>query len=225
MADAFNKFAKEAAGTLVGNWQEERELRELTGHGRNYPINHVPRVQGDPVYTRARDGTDKRINGVDYPLETLNTFNYEYGKAVNPADSLPKVGKREQLLKSQINEIISKEQEAKREEERRLKETRFFDTTTKSTFNWVTPDPNIGKRVMKDQHGRDIDMSDPEFAVEHGFRRIQPITDKETLKKEVIESQLAVTLYSESLNRATIPITAPNGANPFAKTCGLTKPY
>lgn len=225
MADAYNKFTKQAAGTLVGNWQEERELRELTGHGRNYPINHVPRVQGDPAYTRPRDGTDKRINGVDYPLDTLNTFNYEYGKAVNPADSLPRVGKREQLLKSQIYDEILKEQQEKKEEERRQKEARMFETTTKSTFNWNTPDQNVGKRVMKDQHGRDIQMSDPEFAVEHGFRRIQPITDIETLKKEVHDSQMAVTLYSETLNREIIPISAPGGANPFAKTCGVTKPY
>ena len=109
MADAYNKFAKQTAGTLVGNWQEERELRDLTGHGRNYPINHVPRHQGDPEYTRNRDGTERRIHGTEHPIDTMNTFNYEYGKSTNPADSLPKIGKREQLLAQKKSELSMQE--------------------------------------------------------------------------------------------------------------------
>ena len=31
---AYNKFSKNGHGTLVGNWQEERELRDFTGEGR-----------------------------------------------------------------------------------------------------------------------------------------------------------------------------------------------
>ena len=31
---AFNKFNKGSNGTLVGNWLEERELRDFTGEGR-----------------------------------------------------------------------------------------------------------------------------------------------------------------------------------------------
>lgn len=31
---AFNKFTKNGKGTLVGNWAEERSLREFTGVGR-----------------------------------------------------------------------------------------------------------------------------------------------------------------------------------------------
>ena len=109
MADAYNKFAKNTAGTLVGNWQEERELRDLTGHGRNFPINHVPRHQGDPVYMRNRDGTETRIHGTECMVDSKNTINYEYGKSSNPADNLPRVGMREQLLKRQIEEEILNE--------------------------------------------------------------------------------------------------------------------
>ena len=224
MADAYNKFAKQTAGTLVGNWQEERELRDLTGHGRNYPINHVPRHQGDPEYTRNRDGTERRIHGTEHPIDTMNTFNYEYGKSTNPADSLPKIGKREQLLAQKIQEEIIKEQQEKLEEEKRAKEARIFETTTKSNFNWKDPKEPVGKRVMKDQHGRDIQLSDPEFAVEHGFRRIQPITDVKLLQEEVKSREDSVTLYTESLQRATIPLSTSKGPNPFARSSGFTQP-
>jgi hypothetical protein len=224
MADAFNKFTKLGQGTLVGNWQEERELRELTGHGRNYPINHVPRVQGEPVYMRSRDGTDTRIHGTDHPLDTLNTFNYEYGKSTNPADNLSKIGRREQLLKSQLFEEISKEQQEKLQEEKRRSEQRLFETTSKSTHGWVEGDGNIGRRIMKDQNLRDVQMSDEEFATEHGFRRIQPISNIDELKREVEGQHLAVTLYTDCLNRQTVPISASKGVNPFARTCGFTQP-
>ena len=30
----YNKFTKKTQGTLVGNWNEERSLREFTGVGR-----------------------------------------------------------------------------------------------------------------------------------------------------------------------------------------------
>ena len=223
MADAFNKFTGQGQGTLVGNWQEERELRELTGHGRNYPINHVPRVQGDPVYMRNRDGTETRIHGTEHPIDTLNTFNFEYGKSTNPADNLAKLGRREQLLKAQIYEEIKREEEAKLEEEKRLKEARMFDTTTKTAHGWVKGEGNIGRRIMKDQNLKDVQMSDAEFAVEHGFRRIQPITDVEELKKEVERKEIPITFYADSLHRQTVPISAPNGVNPFAKTVGFSQ--
>jgi hypothetical protein len=32
----YNKRLDNGKGTLVGNWQEERELREFTGAGRYY---------------------------------------------------------------------------------------------------------------------------------------------------------------------------------------------
>lgn len=31
---AYNKHTKGGHGTLVGNWQEERDLRNFTGEGR-----------------------------------------------------------------------------------------------------------------------------------------------------------------------------------------------
>lgn len=224
MADAFNKFAKQSAGTLVGNWHEERELRETTGHGRNYPIHHVPRHQGEPEYTRNRDGTDKRIHGTEYPLDSLNSYNSEYGTSKNPADLFPKTGRREQLLAEQIRNEIQNEVKMKLEQEKLEKEARIFETTAKTTFSWKKTEEKIGKRVMRDQNGKEIQLSDPEFAYEHGFRKIQPITDVKDLQEEVKSREDAITLHSESLPRATVPVSISKGANPFARTSGFTQP-
>ena len=224
MADAYNKFTKQTQGTLVGNWQEERELRELTGFGRNYPISHVPRHEGEPEFTRNRDGTDKRIHGTDHPIDNLNSYNSEYGRSANPADNLARQGKREQLLASKLQEEVYKELQQNIEEEKKLKETRFFETTNRSTFDWKEGQNSIGKRVMKDQHGRDVQLSDSDFAVEHGFRKIAPRSQVSDLQAEVKNSNIEVTIYSESLNRQIIPISTNKGNNPFARTSGFTQP-
>jgi hypothetical protein len=39
----YNKFLKERQGTLVGNWNEERTIRECTGEGRNVMRQHIPK--------------------------------------------------------------------------------------------------------------------------------------------------------------------------------------
>lgn len=44
--DAYNKYLgadSGKAGTLLGNWLEERVLRETTGEGRTVPQRHVKR--------------------------------------------------------------------------------------------------------------------------------------------------------------------------------------
>lgn len=43
----FNKSTHNGKGTLVGNWQEERELRDGTGHGRTIPKEHLAKKHGD----------------------------------------------------------------------------------------------------------------------------------------------------------------------------------
>lgn len=41
--DAYNKQLTEGQGTLIGNWYEERVLRESCGEGRTVPQRHIPR--------------------------------------------------------------------------------------------------------------------------------------------------------------------------------------
>jgi len=40
---AFNKHLDQGKGTLIGNWNEERSLREFTGVGRRIVREHIPK--------------------------------------------------------------------------------------------------------------------------------------------------------------------------------------
>ena len=40
---AYNKYTNKGNGSLVGNWNEERSLREFTGVGRRVVNEHIPK--------------------------------------------------------------------------------------------------------------------------------------------------------------------------------------
>ena len=66
--DSYNKFTKNSQGTLVGNWFEERVLRDMTGYGRNAAKSHKPKIRGDleGIESSAQEGdalTGFRIHG------------------------------------------------------------------------------------------------------------------------------------------------------------------
>ena len=101
----FNKGTNAGRGTLIGNWQEERELREGTGHGRTIPKTHIAKKHGDlenPIsHDKVFDDTKVRING-KLEDQLLDTHNYSYGRAHNPALDLPTHGKRTVSMEQQI---------------------------------------------------------------------------------------------------------------------------
>jgi hypothetical protein len=43
----FNKYGGKTHGTLVGNWEEERELKDFTGTSRSIAKQHVPKKHLD----------------------------------------------------------------------------------------------------------------------------------------------------------------------------------
>jgi len=73
MADfRFNKLrenkGEKGGGTLIGNWQEERDLRDFTGVGRTIIREHIPKKHLDfenPINTQGKrfDNTVNRIYG------------------------------------------------------------------------------------------------------------------------------------------------------------------
>jgi hypothetical protein len=98
----YNKYHK-ARGTLIGNWYEERSLRDFTGVGRyfgNLVIDlyrtivkeHIPKKHlnfEEPIRTDKKfDNTHDRIHGHRRD-ELMYSENYHYGKNKNPADELP----------------------------------------------------------------------------------------------------------------------------------------
>ena len=43
----FNKYGGKTHGTLIGNWQEERDLKNITGTSRTIPKQHIPKKHLD----------------------------------------------------------------------------------------------------------------------------------------------------------------------------------
>lgn len=223
MADSYNKTASSGPGTLVENWFEEQHLRDMTGHSRNYPISHISKTKEGPAFQRPREGTEVRVLGIG-SSHTTKTANYEYGRSKNPADSLRKVGRREELLLEQIRGEVLQEHRKQEEAEETLRNQCYFDSTTKNTYDWKVGTAPVGQRVMRNQDGGVAVADDEAFAVEHGLRKIQRRRPREELEEELKRDQIPVTLYSDNIRKEVFPISATSGGNPFAKTSGFTQP-
>ncbi len=180
----FNKHLGEGKGTLVGNWYEERSLRDATGIGRTITKEHIPKKCGnyeEPILTdKVFDNTTERIYGKRRD-EIMQAESYGIGRSKNPADELPKVGKRTMMMEREIQQVIHEELLEKEREEERERNTRYFDTTGGTTFVDQDLTANVvGRKVMKTQDGGlvSLDKRDELLMVEHGFgKRGQKTTD------------------------------------------------
>jgi hypothetical protein len=144
-------------GTLVGNWYEERALRTFTGVGRTIVREHIPKKHlnfEEPIKTEKKfDNTHDRIHGIrlDQPMYSEN---YHYGKGVNPADALPKVGLKNKRLEREMYELIASELNEKEEALERERQARRFETTTGATYAQKDLTENtVGRWLMKTQDG------------------------------------------------------------------------
>ena len=105
---------------MIGNWWEERELRDNTGEGRTITMRHIPKKHGDlqEVITHdfAFDNTKERIVGKSND-QIFDTHNLGYGRDKNPALSLRTTGKRTECLEQEImKQVLSEKVERERKE-------------------------------------------------------------------------------------------------------------
>merc|ERR1719262_2198476 len=77
--DAYNKkiLKPEVGGTLVGNWLEERSIREATGEGRTVPNRHIPRSGLLQDFTKVPSSGPRKVD---------NTFERIYGHRAYDVD-------------------------------------------------------------------------------------------------------------------------------------------
>lgn len=76
--------------------------------------------------------------------------NFYYGKGVNPADKLPKIGLKNKRLEQEMLQLINGELQEKEQALERERQTRYFDTTTGIEFEKKPLTENtIGRWVMK----------------------------------------------------------------------------
>ena len=128
-------------------------MREFTGQGRTIPKEHIPKRHGDlenPItHDKVFDDTHRRIHGPQQEM-TMTSTNYHYGKDKNPALSLPMKGSRTIDLERQIMAQVMEERAQQAAEEERMRNMRYFDSTSQSTFTEQDLTQNtLGKRVMR----------------------------------------------------------------------------
>ena len=129
---AYNKFSKAGHGTLVGNWQEERDLRDFTGEGRTITREHIPKKHLDfenpIVATKNFDNTANRIYGESRP-EIMTTNNTEYGTGKSSTAGIARIGRKNDMLEREIANSVAREMQEKRDALARKQNERYFDTT------------------------------------------------------------------------------------------------
>eukprot|EP00421_Protoceratium_reticulatum_P045943 CAMPEP_0168437450 /NCGR_PEP_ID=MMETSP0228-20121227/41443_1 /TAXON_ID=133427 /ORGANISM="Protoceratium reticulatum, Strain CCCM 535 (=CCMP 1889)" /LENGTH=445 /DNA_ID=CAMNT_0008451669 /DNA_START=45 /DNA_END=1379 /DNA_ORIENTATION=+ len=140
--DAFNKsVAKHAAqGTLVGNWYEERVLREAVGEGRTVPQRHLPRsgllkdftktVTGGP---RAMDDTYERCVGAKGLQGHYGTSAQVIGH--HDQETVDHVGPQAAVRRMEWMDAAEYEVQLEEAQLARRDQERSFHTTTGVTYS------------------------------------------------------------------------------------------
>lgn len=164
--DAFNKYLSDPTkgGTLIGNWFEERSIREATGEGRSIPQRHVPRSGLLTDWTkvpecgpRKQDNTFERTYGPKCNVKCVPTSKVigageEDITGENPMPHMvqaegriARVGARElahRVARREVAEAEMQEEEAERE---RQANERMFETTSGSQY--TKPDESLAEKA------------------------------------------------------------------------------
>lgn len=195
---------------------------------------HIPKrhldfenaIQTDKVF----DDTNARIYGHKITTNMVPTSN-DWGTGRNPADQIPRAGRKAEALEKEIAAQIAQEMQDKADQEERIRNMRCFDTTNRTQHSEKDLTVNvIGKKVMRTQDGANVPMEgrDEQLIVESGmWRRTQKDSD-EALKARIAQGSydktVPTTIYTEALERKNVYGTASTGPNPFGVTRGLTQP-
>lgn len=195
---------------------------------------HIPKKHLDlenPIVTDKRfDSTADRIYGESRP-EIMRPTCLDYGTGKNPADAMPRVGRKTQAIEKMIAAEVQAEMEAKAAQVEAERNRRFFQTT-KEAYHCGQPltENVVGRKVMRTQDGQLVDMAarDQQLIVETGMFRRQAQCSDEELRARVPVGDYTqtrpVTIYTEALERKNTYMSAATGPNPFAVTRGFTQP-
>jgi len=165
--DAFNKHITEGSGgTLIGNWMEERSIRDATGEGRTVPQRHIPRSGLLADFTkvpssgpRAVDNTFERIYGQrSYDVDertsdligagdTEHVIKKPIADTLQAQGRIARIGQRTSDEAKAMKEFAVKQLEEEEALEAEERNARYFETTT-GTFH-AKPDET---QIVKSEH-------------------------------------------------------------------------
>jgi len=164
--DAFNKFLSDPGrgGTLVGNWFEERAIREATGEGRSVPQRHIPRAGLLVDWTkvpdcgpRKQDNTFERTYGHPFTMKHVPqskaigageediTGEVPLAPTLQADGRIARTGARElanRIARRQAADAEMAQEDAERE---RMANERSFETTNGTVFQ--KPDESVAEKA------------------------------------------------------------------------------
>lgn len=167
--DAYNKAnsvlqVTGGAGTLIGNWAEERSLRDACGEGRSIPQRHLPRSGMLTDWTatpaggpRRQDNTFERVYG-----PKANVYHVPQAKAIGGFENdvfgdmplaptvqadgrVPRIGDRDLTLHALYQEAAEADMKSEEQMLDDMAQARFFQTTTGTHFS--KPDETLAEKA------------------------------------------------------------------------------
>lgn len=135
--DAYNTLIKpeDGQGTLVGNWFEERVLRESSGEGRTVPQRHLPRsgLLKDwtkvPAVPRKGDDTFDRVYGPKADVE-VEPASKTIGKMDKSVPTHMRTGPLGNALMAAQHDAAESDVQQEEGVIEAINHERYFDTTT-----------------------------------------------------------------------------------------------
>jgi len=241
--ESYNKSTNRGHGTLEGNWNEERTLREETGIARTQSRGHIQKKHEDlflkpgneltSVYQQdgGNDETFGRVFGKKYEPSYESDYRYKYTNKQGYQE--PVHGKRFDMLQQQHLNEISKELSDKKQNTVDTNNERYLNSTYGNEFVQKNVGLNvIGRKVMRDQNGRSLlpDTRDEDLLVDNGYLKRGPLADEKDLqaavKKESYVNAQPYTFWQEKANDgAYYASKATNDNAPFAKNNDFLKTY
>mmetsp|Transcript_70604 Transcript_70604/g.113814 ORF Transcript_70604/g.113814 Transcript_70604/m.113814 type:complete len:451 (-) Transcript_70604:96-1448(-) len=227
--DAYNKELRpgEGPGTLIGNWCEERVLRESSGEGRTVPQRHLQRsgLLKDwtkvPTIAMKKDDTFDRVYGPKAPYVT-ETASKTIGKHDESVPNLMRSGPLAKTLERARHESAEAEVQGEEAIRAEMESRRHFETTTGVTHS--KPDHTLAvKAVGKKSCKLEITRGPaPDPCMAMGNDGIEVPTHSHYANVEQVTHQRMCLADTEL--RSNVRVSASAGIGPFHRNSEFTKP-
>ena len=225
----YNKKLLSQNGTLIDNWFEEKQLRNLTGVPRAVEQKNFPKKFFDfenPIKNpNPYDDTFKRV--INPSSKTFYKTSYStYGDFSFPEKKYNYEGEEAK----EFNNFISKKLQIELDKNSFKEPIGLFDATVKNTIIPQKIEGPFGQRLMKTQDLEKIpeDRKDTLFQSEFGINEKPGIITREDFSKAFKNKipyykDKPLSYWAMNQNRSNVYHSPPVGINSFAKNSGFTQ--
>lgn len=227
--DAYNTQLQPdtGAGTLIGNWFEERALRDSSGEGRTVPQRHLPRsgLLKDwtkvPPQPRKGDDTFDRVNRPKSSLEWEPASN-AIGKVDNSTPNIMMDGPLDVALKTAHHEGAEMDVQTEEGILEEVNHARYFETTT--GVGHQKPDYTVAKKASHtskcyEQEIRCGPEPDVMPALENTGLEV-PFHAHYSRVDQITNTRM---FMADKEFRGNVAASAPTGVGPFHRNAEFTK--